>query len=269
MREAIKHKQQALTIPTVTESSQHELELDDFYSSNPKFYVAVDCVILGYFDGKLKVLLQKRDFEPFSGEFSLQGGFVQEGEDLDAAAERVLFERTGIHGVYISQVGTFGKVGRDPVARVISTAFSCLIDGSMCDDGIVKSHYGMWADIDDMPQLHFGHNEMVDAALAHLRLNIGRKPIGFHLLPPMFTLTQMQQLYEAVLGEKLDKRNFRKRIAEMSFIEKTDQIDKLHSKRGAVVYKYNEALFKRNAGDRKARKHALPSEWKDSNKANQ
>ncbi len=216
----------------------------NFYSNNPKFYVAVDCIIFGYFDGKLKVLLQKRDFEPFSGELSVQGGFVQEGEDIDDAALRILHERTGIHGVYIDQVGTFGKVDRDPCARVVSTAYTCLIDIHLCNEDIVKKHHGIWTDIDNLSTLHFGHDEMVKMALYKLRINIGRRPIGFHLMPPMFTLTQLQNLYEAIMGEKVDKRNFRKRVSEMPFIEKTELIDKKHSKRGAVFYKYNDELFK-------------------------
>ncbi len=216
----------------------------NFYQRNPKFYVAVDCVIFGYFDGHLRVLLQKREYEPFTGEMSLQGGFVQEDESVDEAAVRVLHERTGIRDVHISQVGTFGRIDRDPVARVISTAYTCLIDSNLCDEETVRRNYGEWWDVDNLPPLHFGHDEMVEQALYELRTNIGRKPIGFYLLPPMFTLTQLQNLYEAVLGEKLDKRNFRKRITEFPFIEKTELIDKEHSKRGAVFYRYNEEQFK-------------------------
>ncbi len=216
----------------------------DFYANNPKFYVAVDCVIFGYLDKCLKVLLQKRDFEPFSGELALQGGFVQEGEDLDSAARRILRERTGIHDVYINQVGTFGKVDRDPGARVISTAYYCLIDSNLCNDKVVGKHHGVWTDVNSVPELHFGHNEMVDAALYRLRVTVGRKPVAFHLMPPVFTLTQLQNLHEAITGEKMDKRNFRKRISEMPFIEKTDIMDKESSRRGAVLYKYNDELFK-------------------------
>ncbi len=216
----------------------------NFYTSNPRFYVAVDCVIFGYFNGKLKVLLQERDYEPFSGELSVQGGFVQEGENINDAALRILYERTGIHGVYIEQVGTFGEADRDPGARVVSTAYTCLIDSHLCDDNIVRKYHSLWADIDNLPTLHFGHGEMVKMALHRLRMNIGRKPVGFHLMPPMFTLTQLQQLYEAVIGDTVDKRNFRKRISEMPFIEKTEFIDKKHSKRGAALYKYNDEHFK-------------------------
>ena len=219
--------------------------LSKFYSENPKFYVAVDCIIFGYAEGKLKVLLQKRDFEPFSGELSLQGGFVQENENVDDAALRVLHERTGINNVFIDQIGAFGDVNRDPGARVISVAYTCLIDNNLCDEDIVKEHYGLWVDVDNLPKLHFGHDEMVKKAHEMLRLSIGKKPVGFYLLPPTFTLTQLQNLHEAILGEALDKRNFRKRIAEMSFIENTGKIDKKHSKRGAALYQYNKDLFDR------------------------
>ncbi len=216
-----------------------------FYSENPKFYVSVDCVIFGFSEGKLKVLLQQRDFEPFSGELSLQGGFVQEGEDVDDAAKRVMFERTGVSNVYITQVGTFGKVNRDPGARVITVAYYCLLDSNLCDNAKLEKYHGLWADVSNMPKLHFDHNEIVDVALFHLRMFVGRKPIGFYLLPPMFTLSQLQSMHEAVLGVALDKRNFRKRVAEMSFIEKTGMIDKLHSKRGAALYQYNAEEFKK------------------------
>ncbi len=216
-----------------------------FYSNNPKFYVSVDCVIFGYAEGKLKVLLQKRNFEPFSGELSLEGGFVQEGEDVDEAAKRVLYERTGVHDVYITQVGAFGRADRDEGARVITVAYCCLLDSNLCDKATVEKYDGLWADIDNMPELHFDHNEIVEVALFHLRMYVGRKPIGFYLLPPMFTLSQLQKMHEAVLGVPLDKRNFRKRVAEMSFIEKTDKIDKLHSKRGAALYQYNAEIFKK------------------------
>ncbi|MCD8304139.1 MAG: NUDIX hydrolase [Prevotellaceae bacterium] len=236
--------QERLNLSNLPKASELPRQESLYYTSNPRFYVAVDCIIFGYFDGHLKVLLQKRDFEPFSGEMSVQGGFVQEGEDIDEAALRVLCERTGIRQVGITQVGAFGEVDRDPGARVISIAYTCLIDSNMCDEEVVEQHHGQWADIDALPPLHFGHGEMVRQALSQLRGNMGRKPVCFHLLPPLFTLTQMQKVYEAVLGEKLDKRNFRKRIADMPFIEKTMLIDKKHSKRGAVYYMYNEDRFK-------------------------
>ncbi len=217
---------------------------DAFYTKNPKFYVAVDCVIFGFSKGKLQVLLQQRNFEPYKGVMSLQGGFVQENESVEDAAKRIMLERTGLNNVYMTQVGSFGRIDRDPGARVITIAYSCLVDCNMCDEEKLRESNGIWVDIDELPELHFDHNEIVQSAHFHLRMYVGRKPIGFYLLPQQFTLSQLQGLHEAVLGVTLDKRNFRKRVAEMSFIEKTGLIDKVHSKRGAALYQYNAESFK-------------------------
>lgn len=215
----------------------------NFYSDNPKFHVAVDGIIFAYDEGVLKVLLQKRDFEPFRGEMTLMGGFVQENENVRDAALRLLLERTGIHDVFIKQVGAFGNVDRDPGARVISVAYYALIDMNLCDQELNQQHYGVWTDITKLPHLHFGHDVMVQKAITQLRDNISNSPVGFNLLPPKFTLSQLQSLYEAILGETLDKRNFRKRVAEMPFIEKTELVDKSKSRRGAAVYRFNQEKY--------------------------
>ena len=216
----------------------------EFYSQNPKFYVAVDCIILAFEDNKLKVLLQKRDYDPFKGDLSLMGGFVQEGENVKDAAYRVLAERTGItKKVFINQVGAFGRVDRDPGARVISVAYYALVDKSLCDENLNKKYFGFWANLENMPKLNFGHGDMVTKAIHLLRERIGKSPVGFHLLPELFTLNQLQCLYEAILGEELDKRNFRKKVAEMKFIEKTEKMDKIHSRRGAVLYQFNKEEY--------------------------
>jgi len=189
------------------------------------------------------VLLQKRDFEPFKGELSLMGGFVQEDQCLRETAFRILEERTGLKDVYIHQVGAFGDVDRDPGARVISVAYYALVDKSLCNTQLNEKNFGFWCDIDKIPQLNFGHNNMVHDAIEQLRVHIGHLPIGFNLLPPMFTLSQLQNLYEAILGETIDKRNFRKRVAEMQSIESTGLIDKKSSKRGAVLYRFNKDKY--------------------------
>lgn len=216
------------------------METASFYSENQKFYVAVDCIIFSYHENKLKVLLQKRNFDPFKGELSLMGGFVKDNESVKEAALRVLEERTGIKDVYIKQVGAFGDVERDPGARVISVAYTALVYRQLCNDELNKQNYGFWANVDEMPPLYFDHMEMVEKAHQQLKESIGNSPICFNMLPHLFTLGQLQSLYEAILGEPLDKRNFRKRVAEMSFIQKTDKIDKNTSKRGAALYKFNE-----------------------------
>ena len=214
-----------------------------YYSLNPKFLVAVDCIIFGFHRGELKVLLQQRPFEPNKGEWSLMGGFVQANEDLDNAASRVLKELTGLEGVYMRQIGTFGSVHRDAGDRVISVAYMALLDIDKVDEKLKRQHAAHWEDIEKVPPLLFDHNQMVALAHRRLRESIPTRPVGFQMLPPLFTLTQLQNLYEAVLGETLDKRNFRKRIGEMPFIEKTNQIDKLTSRRGAALYRFNYQNF--------------------------
>lgn len=214
------------------------------YSINPKFYVVVDCIIFGYSEGKLKILVRQFDTDSQEKTLRLHGGFVQENEDLDDVATRIIRERTGVEKEYTDQVGTWGKQKRDPKARVISVAYYTLLNIAECDPQKIAKYNSVWVDVDALPELQLDHADMVHFALFQLRMFIGQKPIGFHLLPHLFTLTQLQHMHEAVLGVKLDKRNFRRRVAEMSFIVKSDQIDKLHSKRGAALYQYDEEMYK-------------------------
>lgn len=217
----------------------------NYYRENPKFYVGVDCIIFGFKDGKLSLLLLKRNFEPAKGLWSLMGGFVQTDESVDEAAKRVLCELTGLDNVYMEQVGAFGEIERDPGERVISVAYYALMNIDNYDKGLVQSHNAFWADIDKLPELIFDHREMVDKARHLMKQKASYKPIGFNLLPELFTLTQLQTLYEAIYGEAMDKRNFRKRVAEMEFIEQTDEIDKTGSKRGARLYRMNSDVYRK------------------------
>jgi len=214
-----------------------------FYHQHPKFHVAVDCIIFGFKKGQLKVLLQKRPFEPRQGEWSLMGGFVNRDEDIDDAAKRVLHSLTGLHDLYMRQVGAFGSVNRDSGNRVISIAYFALVDVDQISKDLTYQNSAYWEDVDSLPHLLFDHMEMIKKALISLRTLIPSRPVGFHLLPPLFTLTQLQQLYEAILGEDIDKRNFRKRINEMPFIEKTEEIDRKNSKRGATLYRFNQLAY--------------------------
>lgn len=217
--------------------------LATFYSSNPKFFLAVDCIILCFQRGSLKVLLQQRNFEPFKGEWSLMGGFVRENESINEAAQRVLQELTGLKNVYMEQVGAFGDVNRAPGARVISVAYYALLDIDKCNAELNRKNDAYWEDINQLPDLYFDHSEMVDKARALLKRKIQINPVGFQLLPNLFTLSQLQSLYEAILEEPIDKRNFRKRVEEMTFIEKTELIDKTGSKRGAALYQFNNKAY--------------------------
>ncbi len=216
-----------------------------YYNINPQFYVSVDCIIFGFDKGRLKLLLLQRNFEPAMGQWSLMGGFVQQDESVDDAAKRVLAELTGLKEVYMEQVGTFGEVHRDPGERVISVAYYALINIREYDHKLVQQHNAYWAELTELPPLIFDHLQMVDQARALLQRKASLDPTGFTLLPKLFTLSQLQSLYEAIYGAPIDKRNFRKRIAEMDYIEKTDQIDKTGSKRGAALYQFNENAYRK------------------------
>lgn len=218
----------------------------EYYSRHPRFYVAVDCIIFGFSQGELSLLLLKRRFDPGKGDWSLMGGFVQEGESVDNAAKRVLAELTGLTDVYMEQVGVFGEVNRDPGERVISAAYYALININEYDRQLVEEHNAYWIKIDELPTLLFDHQQMVDKALQLMKTQSATMPIGFSLLPEFFTLTQLQSLYEAINGNPVDKRNFRKRVAENPFIEKTKFIDKSGSRRGASLYKFNEEGYKKS-----------------------
>ncbi|WP_027456146.1 NUDIX hydrolase [Xylanibacter brevis] len=214
-----------------------------FYQEHAKAWVSVDCIIFGFENGKLKVLIGRRKMDPGRGEWSLYGGFVGPDESIDDCAANTLNELTGLSKLYMRQVGAFGAVDRDPGERVISIAYYALINVKDYDEKLRKEHDVEWVDINELPHLYSDHNEMVDKALRMMRQKIKTEPISFRLLPPLFTLTQLQKLYEAVLGEEIDKRNFRKRIKDMDFIEKTELIDKVTSKRGAALYRFNKKAY--------------------------
>ena len=214
-----------------------------FYKEHAKAWVSVDCIIFGFNEGRLKVLIGRRQMNPGRGEWSLYGGFVAADESLEACARRTLFELTGLRNLFMRQVGAFGSVDRDPGERVISVAYYALINVSDYDRRLQLEHNAEWVDVDGLPQLYSDHNEMVSKALKLMREKLTHEPVGFRLLPSLFTLTQLQRLYEVVNGEELDKRNFRKRIKEMGFIEKTELIDKSTSKHGAFLYRFNKRAY--------------------------
>jgi ADP-ribose pyrophosphatase YjhB (NUDIX family) len=190
--------------------------------------------------------LLKRKFEPAKGKWSLMGGFIQNDDSAEDAAKRVLKDLTGLDDIYMEQVGVFSETNRDPGERVISIAYYALINVNDYDKHLVESHNAFWADINELPELIFDHKKMVEKARNMMKQRVSNDPIGFNLLPEFFTLTQLQNLYEAIYGETIDKRNFRKRVAEMVFIEKTDLIDKSSSKRGAYMYKLNSEVYHKN-----------------------
>lgn len=162
-----------------------------FYSENPRFYVAVDCIIFGLVEGKLCLLLTKRKFEPEKDKWSVMGGFVQNNESADDAARRVLSQLTGLENVYMEQVQAFSSVHRDPGERVISIAYYALLGPEEYDVDLLDQHSALWVRLEDIPHLGFDHPLMVERALDKIRGKLTTEPIGFKLLPELFTLFQM------------------------------------------------------------------------------
>jgi len=214
-----------------------------FYKEYDHHLVALDCIIFGFDEGKLKLLLLKRKFEPAKGEWSLMGGFLGKSESLDDAASRILNQLTGLSNIYMKQLSAFGDVERDPGARTISVAYYALIKINENDRLLAEAHGAEWISINQLPALIFDHSKMVENALEALRRRASREPIGFELLPEKFTLPQLQSLYESICGEQLDKRNFRKQILVTGLLIKLDEKDKESSKKGAFLYKFNHKKY--------------------------
>lgn len=215
----------------------------NYYKEHSKVWVSVDVIIFGFEENKLKVLIGRRQMDPGRGQWSLYGGFVGEQESLDEAAVRTLQTLTGLKHLYMRQIGAFGKVDRDPGERVISVAYYALINVKDYDEKLREEHGLQWVNLDELPELYSDHREMINTAIKIMRQKVKTEPISFRLLPPLFTLTQLQRVYEAVLNHEVDKRNFRKRIKEIDFVEKTDLMDKKTSKRGAVLYRFNRKAY--------------------------
>lgn len=218
----------------------------DYYKAHHRYYVAVDCIILGLNNGRLSLLLARRAFPPEQGKWSLMGGFVHPSESVDQAARRVLVQLTGLADVDMTQVGAFGAVNRDPGDRVVSVAYYALINFDEHDRRKVLVHNARWFETNQLPDLCFDHPEMLDAAMKLIRRRLQTDPGVLRLLPAQFTLSQMQALYETLGGRQLDKRNFRKRVAETPCIEATGEIAHFNSKRGARLYRYNPEIYDRD-----------------------
>lgn len=212
----------------------------NFYHLQDAFLVAVDCIILGFKDNEMQLLVHNREMEPALGGLSLMGGFVRKGESLNNAAIRVLTNLTGLENIFMEQVGIYGELERDPGERVISCVYYALIDVSLQDNSLLEKHHAYWVNIQRSAELIFDHALMVNDALNILRRKASTQPIGFNLLSEKFTLTHLQNLYEAIYGQNLDKRNFRKKMMSFGFLEKLDEVDKTGSKKGAFFYKFKE-----------------------------
>jgi 8-oxo-dGTP diphosphatase len=211
----------------------------------PRPSITVDCVIFGLDESQqLKVLLIRRKREPYANKWALPGGFVQMEESLEDAARRELKEETGVENVFMEQLYTFGSLGRDPRGRVISVAYFALVNLSEHTlRADTDAEDAAWYSINELPELAFDHSEILNAALDRLRAKLRYQPIGFELLPEHFTLSQLQQLYEIVLGvPSLNKRNFRTRIMKMGVLREVGrQTNVAH--RPAMLFSFDKEKY--------------------------
>lgn len=211
----------------------------------PRPALTVDCVVFGYDAEELKVLLIQRDLEPFEGKWALPGGFVHIEETLEDAARRELQEETGIADLYLEQLYTFGEVNRDPRERVVSVAYYALVDLFHYRlTAATDARNAAWFAVDDTPPLAFDHEQILAMAHQRLRGKVRYQPIGFELLPEKFTLTQLQRLYETILGTALDKRNFRKKILGMDLLIELDEVEQDVAHRAARLYQFDESKYR-------------------------
>ncbi len=213
------------------------------YPNTHRVLIAVDCIIFGFNQDELKLLLTRRSFHPEKGKWSLIGGFVEESESLDDAARRILKKLTGINNIFMEEVKVFSAVDRDPVERTISIAYYALIkaDNKL---KLSKEYGAQWCPYNKMPPLIFDHEQMVKAAHEKLKNMARHQPIGFELLPRKFTLPQLRKLYEAIYDKELDKRNFSRKILAMNLLKKLDEKDKSGSKKGAYLYQFDKTQYK-------------------------
>lgn len=204
--------------------------------------LAVDCVVFGFESQSLKLLLVRRDEAPYKGKYAFPGTFVHIDETLDEAAYRAL-SRTGMSQLYLEQLYSFGELGRDARERVVTVAYYALVKPS--DYRLIEgdaSRNASWFEVKKHPALAFDHEEILRVAVERLKGKVSYQPIGFELLPDKFTLTQLQTLYETILQEDLDKRNFRKKILSMGLLvplnEKMTQVG-----RAAQLYRFDEKKY--------------------------
>lgn len=213
--------------------------------SSNKIALSVDCVIFGFDDSKLKVLLIRSDLKKYHDNYSLLGDLVKPNEDLDASASRVLKQRTGLNHLYLEQVHTFGEVSRHPAGRVVSVAYCSLIN--------IKHHHLKildnelrWHEVSSVKELLFDHIKIFDYCYSWLQKRVQEHPLGFSLLPEKFSLRELQDLYEAILNKKLDRRNFRKKFFKMDFLVDLEEDEQDVAHRPGKLYKFNYEKYEKN-----------------------
>lgn len=212
-------------------------------------FFTVDCVILTFHEGELKVLLTERNEYPYKDWWALPGYFVDKGEEMEDAVKRIAYESTGLKDIYLAQLAAFAGVKRHPEGRILTVAYIALVRYEDVKNKIkpVTSYMrqAKWYSIQNLPELAFDHSEIVSLSLDKLKQNINYSAFLFELLPEKFTLTQLQQIYESILGLSLDKRNFRKKILNLGYLKELDEFQTGVSYRAARLYKLDKKKFQK------------------------
>lgn len=235
MEETILENKKIKTFKTI----QSEVE------SINKVALSVDCVIFGFDENKLKVLLIRSDLKKYMGKWSLLGDLVKPDEDLDEAAYRILKQRTGLSDVFLEQVQTFGAVNRHPANRVVTVAYCTLLNIQHHKLKILDNELH-WHDVDSITEMAFDHKTILDTSYSRLQKRVKEHPLGFSLLPSKFSLRELQNLYEAILNVKLDRRNFRKKFFSMDFLVDIGEIETEVPHRPGKLYKFDYAKYERS-----------------------
>jgi 8-oxo-dGTP diphosphatase len=232
-------------VAPVSDDSNLIKDAIELVRSYPKVPLTVDCVIFGFEENKLKVLLIKSDLELFQEKLSLLGDIVEDKEELDDAAYRVLKERTGMNDVFLDQVRTFGHPNRHPGGRVITVAYCSLLNINHHELKIHDNDLN-WHSVATLKEMAFDHKEIVDSCYQWLQKRIQEHPLGFNLLPDKFSLRELQNLYEAILGITLDRRNFRKKFASMDLLIDINEMEQDVPHRPGKLYKFNFEKYEKN-----------------------
>lgn len=219
----------------------YSIEFEKFFS----YSFSLDCLLFGYKNGQIHLLLIKRNIEPFKGEWAIPGDLVYPNEDLPQAASRILFELTQLKELELHQGGTFGAPDRHPMGRVITCAYFALVQMNELN-AIASSwaHEIAWIPLNKIKKLAFDHNAIVDSTIEILQHKLKTQPVCFDLLPEKFTLNELQCLYESAFNEALNKANFRKKIKTIPFL-KTNEKEQNVKHRPAILYKFDATKYER------------------------
>lgn len=219
--------------------------LAELVQSYPCVPLTVDCVIFGFEENKLKVLLIRSDLEFYKGKWTLLGDFVHDNETLEDAANRVVQERTGLSDVYLKQVHTFSDPQRHPGGRVLTAAYASLLNIKHHELSITDNELH-WHNVRTIREMGFDHKLIVDTCYKWLQKSIQEHPLGFNLLPERFSLRELQNLYEAILNISLDRRNFRKKFFNMDFLIDTGEMEKDVKHRPGKLYRFNFEKYEKS-----------------------